>query len=77
MLCSGCGDHLPAYRRPGARHCSNACRQAAYRRRRRAGLEALWPASAASASAPPTAPMYRAGTKALGARRFDPRALIA
>lgn len=39
MTCSRCSAHIPAPHRPDARFCSNACRQAAYRERRR--LKAL------------------------------------
>jgi hypothetical protein len=38
--CAGCGKPLPD---PSRKHCSNACRQAAYRRRREAcGRRGTW-----------------------------------
>jgi hypothetical protein len=74
MMCLGCG--LPAYLRPGAKHCCNACRQAAYRRRK-TGQEAPWLAPAAIAASDSRARADAAPRAALGpAGRFDPRALI-
>lgn len=39
--CIECTDSMPLLARAGARYCSNACRQSAYRARRSAELEAL------------------------------------
>jgi hypothetical protein len=78
MMCLGCGDVLPAYLQSGAKHCCNACRQVAYRRRK-AGLEAPWAESATIATSDSDARADAAPRAALGPAgvRFDPRALIA
>jgi hypothetical protein len=36
VTCGGCYEPLPRFRRPNMRYCSHACRQRAYRERRKA-----------------------------------------